>query len=286
MGQPQSYKQITQELSEQLSKAESRVLLDILERAVQLTDISRNNLDALEDQRMVFLAGIETHPPQSVEKIRTAVDYIAEQEALEALLREELHLAEQESEKTVETREIDISMDNISPEFRDLLREMKEPKQKRWSRDPEDIRREIADIQKLKRSTAELAISSTELTGLALSSTKLLYVIGNLWLTHMLVNQIYDTTDTDFNTSLKDEMKSEGISWTVGKVLGILPIVGIAADAFELVKKLAGMRSKRWADTDKTLRFLEEYSKALSAWNGQFRSHHDRAAELIAQIST
>lgn len=281
MSGTQSFPPIHEELSERLAKSGSQILRGELQRALELTEESHANLQALRQQLPGLLAGVGGPAPQEAEILESAARAIASSRPLEAHLQERLQDLERRSaEKAAEgdgSGPGELSAEDraqLSPEIRELLEatEIQE--------DPAEIRRQLDQIEQNNRNIAQTAVDAARLAASTGSLGKIVFATANLWLSHTLASQIYDNEDTDFETSIRRQQLSETVTWGLGQVSNLLPVAGVVVGTLDFVKKLSGLRRGLWAGADKTLKFLEMYQTALGAWNEVFRSHQESLAGL------
>jgi hypothetical protein len=110
----------------------------------------------------------------------------------------------------------------------------------------------------------------------------IVHFLSSYWLAFMLVEHIYDTSETNFEESLRNERLGESVRWGVGAILGLLPFVGVALGLLDMVRSLTQARPSRWKNADETLAFLDAYEKALNVWLTQAEQFLDRTEHLLA----
>jgi hypothetical protein len=282
-----TYERIFSELMHRRSKAASPTLRDALDRAIKGTERSRKCLETLFEQLAALLADLSTEPRLQNEIIDTAAAAIAANEEHVAMLCDELRLTLKTRESTRADDDLTVP-EGTSPELRDLLmklrHDIKAASESPW-RTPDTIRQEIIRLRQHNQLVAETASTAIHLASASRSTLKAIYAASNLWLTHVLINQIYDTSNVEFEATLRNERRAEGLSWVVGQILGLVPLVGINLAFLDFVRKLAQLRSTRWANADATLAFLDSYEEALQAWSHQCKEHSARAATVVANLS-
>ena len=280
----ESYKSIRSELLAQRDGATSLRFRALIDQALQRTDGSYANLRQLEAQREILIKELHGAPPPAPEVIESAAASITALEEFEDSLREELRLSEEERAGPPPAPSSLEIPEESSPEDREffertqrLFQETSGPVQ----REPETIREEIERNRERKRLVADSALTAVTLAGSVRANGVTIFVTGNLWLSHVLLNQIYDVTETDFEKSLRHELHSEIAKTVIGQLLGILPLVGISVGLLDLVLTVKNLRRGRWKNADSAIAFLDNYTLALMAWDERFRSHCERGNKFM-----
>ena len=282
MAKIKNYDRIYTELSQRRSEMTSKSLKGKIDRAIELTERSRQCLEDLLTERDILLASNPLDYSEKNEILDKAAIAIAENDRYEALLRSQLRMIK---ERKVTDFKVTEWESPTARKFASRFQEF-ENKSSKLMPKPDTIRKRIKQVRQNTELMIETTIGTIELGNATLMISKVIYAVSNLWMEYVLVNQIYDTSDDDFESTLRAEGRTYIISSLAQKILGIVPLVGIAVEFLDFVKNLAQIRTNRWGNADQTMLFLDNYENALSGWIHASEGRSTRASEFLNLIDS